>query len=230
MNERLEQTEIVIANRSYLYQLQQGIFGSEPTVGLLTQVTSKHTQQAIELFYDPDTPEVKNFLTLLERTADALSKQVDILIDNLSSEYVRLFYGPDVLPAPPWESVYATGQQVLFQESTLNVRRAFVKWGYLPQGYPNEPDDHLAYELDFMYNLAKQTHERFIAGEYTKAKATLEDQQLFLQDHLLKWVGKFSERLQEFKEQNFYSQCAEFLVFFLKSDNDVLAELLQELE
>ncbi|MEI3231097.1 MAG: molecular chaperone TorD family protein, partial [Gordonibacter pamelaeae] len=53
-------------------------------------------------------------------------------LGQLRSVYTKLFIGPAKLPAPPWESVYATGgRPLLFQESTLAVRRRLLPPGRL---------------------------------------------------------------------------------------------------
>jgi TorA maturation chaperone TorD len=229
MNKRQEYLEIILTNRSYLYQLLQAAFGTEPTKELFCQITSTHTQKAIELFYGSGIPEVTIFLALLKQTAAELSEHPEICINHLTDEYTRIFYGPDTLPAPPWESVFTTGQQVLFQEKTLSVRKVYVQHGYLPKGYPNEADDHLAYELDFMFRLASQTQDCVASGQFTEAKVTIEAQQRFLKEHLLRWVGKFAERLCECDRQFFYPHCALFLAFYLSADFETLSWLAWEL-
>jgi TorA maturation chaperone TorD len=230
MREEREQVEIILANRSYLYQLLQVIFGSEPDENLLTQVVSTHTEQAIQLFYEPSVPEVTRFLNLLGDLRDELFTRKDSPIDRLSSEYTRLFLGPTTLPAPPWESVYVTSGQILFQEVTLNVRKAYARRHFLPKGYPNEADDHLALELDFMFHLATQTHQCFMRSDHEGALERLQEQKQFLSEHLLVWTGRFAEKLKALETRYFYPQCAEFMVFFLGTDSDVLAEVSQLIE
>ncbi|MCB8816455.1 molecular chaperone TorD family protein [Desulfosporosinus shakirovi] len=72
------------------------------------------------------------------------------------TEYTRLFIGPTKLPVPPWESVYVSKERLLFQESSLKVRQrqCYLNYNFLPAKYRSEADDHIALELDFMYNLS----------------------------------------------------------------------------
>lgn len=44
----------------------------------------------------------------------------------------HVFYvEPGSLPAPPWESAYLSEDRLLFQESTLEVRKAYLKYNYM---------------------------------------------------------------------------------------------------
>ena len=59
------------------------------------------------------------------------------------AEYGRWFVAQEA-DVYPWESVHVTGERVLFQRCTLEVREAYRAQGFQAAGYPHEPDDHLA--------------------------------------------------------------------------------------
>ncbi len=111
-------------------------------------------------------------------------------------EYTRVLIGPASLPAPPWESVFTTGENLIFQESTLAVRAAYRAAGYVAAGYPREADDHLATELDFMATLAEEACTAYEAGDAERAHASLQVQRQFLSEHLNTWAKPFSDRLE----------------------------------
>lgn len=49
--------------------------------------------------------------------------------ETLAQAYQRLFIGPYALPAPPWGSVYLDHENVLFGDSTLDLREwMMVAW------------------------------------------------------------------------------------------------------
>ncbi|MEL1135699.1 molecular chaperone TorD family protein [Desulfitobacterium sp. THU1] len=217
---------IILANRHYLYQLLQHIFGNEPNQELLDIATNEHTQEALELMLDEENPNLNTYITLLTELRVALTTDTEGTLDKLKSEYTHLMIGPNKLPAPPWESVYVTKERALFQESTLKVRRTYLNYQFLPANYPHEADDHLAFELDFMAHLAKLTQERFDKQNFHEVKKLLSDQKAFLEEHLLVWIGDFAKDIQESKTHHFYPHLAALTEQFLQTDNLVLDELL----
>ena len=217
---------IILANRHYIYQLLQHIFGIEPNRELLDIATNQHTQEALELMLDEENCDLNTYLALLTKLRLALSADPDPTLDKLTREYTSLMIGPHKLPAPPWESVYVTKERALFQESTLKVRRTYLNYQFLPANYPHEADDHLAFELDFMAHLAKLTLERFDQQKIDEVKKLLDDQKAFLRDHLLVWIGDFAEDMQKSKTHHFYPQMAALTKQFLEADDLALDELM----
>lgn len=107
----------VLANRCFLYRYLWRAFAAEPDDALLGIVADAHTREECALL-DGQGGEGA-------RLQDAIAEAVASGPDGLCSAYTKLFIGPAKLPAPPWESVYATGEPLLFQESTLAVRDAY---------------------------------------------------------------------------------------------------------
>jgi TorA maturation chaperone TorD len=162
---------------------------------------------------------LENFIS----SNDLSSKTVH---NDLHWDYTRMFIGPYELPAPPWESVYLNEERLLFQEGTLNVRRAYLKYFFLPKDFGHEADDHLGLELDFMFQLTKLAIDELKIGNFVEYHKILEDQKAFLEEHLLKWVPAFSEKVVESAHTDFYRGMALILKGFLLLDLKALYELL----
>jgi len=226
MNTQNDGIAIVLANRHYVYELLQHIFGHEPGKELLEIITNKHTQEALELLLDEGNNDLNAYLAFLEELQQAISVDVEATLDKLKNEYTCLMIGPNKLPAPPWESVYLSKERTIFQESTLKVRQAYLKYQFLPANYPHEADDHIALELDFMAHLAKLSLERFEEENIEEAKRLLSDQKAFLEKHLLVWIGDYAKEIQLSKTHYFYPQTAELTEQVLKIDAAVLDELI----
>lgn len=224
MNKQDDDIIIILAARYYIYDLLQHIFGNEPSLKLLEIVTSGHTVQSLQIL-ESGNSKSPDILTLLNQLRDAISSDPEYTLENLKTEYTALLIGPLQLPAPPWESVYRSKERLIFQESTLVVRRAYLKYQFLPANYPHEADDHLALELDFMANLAKLTLDRFEKNCTDEAVKLLNDQRLFLENHLLFWIDKFAHLIQDSKTHHFYPQIALFTACFLKQDLTVINDL-----
>jgi TorA maturation chaperone TorD len=225
MSTKKEHIEIIFAGRSFLYQILQVLLGGEPDENILKNTVNRHSRDAFILLFDSDTPEVIAYLSCLGDIERELAVNASAAADKLKSEYTRLFIGPDALPAPPWESVYTTTEQSLFQAVTLEVRRAYYKYCFLPKEYPRVADDHIALELDFMHHLASMALDRFLLDDRDAVLSLIHDQEDFLRQHLLAWSAKFVEALQKANVGFFYLQTARYLDFFLKADLDILDEL-----
>lgn len=206
--------ELLLSNRRFLYTLLARAFASEPDGTLLAVVMDERTGEECALLDDEDGAGRRLWRVLADEAA------VDEG-DRLRSEYTRLFLGPEKLPAPPWESVYANGEPLLFQESTLVVREAYRRSGYVSAGYPREADDHVAIELDFMATLAAKTCEA------ADDRDVLAAQLAFLEEHLLGWLDSFAARLGSCDTvSRFYPSFARLAALTCRRDADVLRELL----
>ena len=228
MDSQYNAIAIILANRCYLYILLRHVFGHEPNREMLKAVTSDHTREAMELISDGD-----EFVPYIERFAklrQAVSNDTETVLDRLKSEYTYLLIGPNKLPAPPWESVYITKERLILQESTLQVRRAYLAYQFLPANYPHEADDHIAIELDFMARLSQMSREAYEEDDGEKLGKLLSDQKTFLEEHMLNWVGEFSKQIQSSKTHHFYPQMAVLTEQVLRIDRDILEELLSVVE
>ncbi|WP_231689607.1 TorD/DmsD family molecular chaperone [Bacillus sp. FJAT-27245] len=143
-----------------------------------------------------------------------------------ATEFSRLFIGPGTLPAPPWESFYRSSEQMLFDDVMYEVRQHFHREGLWFVKENNEPDDHLAVELEFMLTLiikgihVEEEHEFFII---------LEKQRDFLSKHLGQWIGDFGKRLAESTDSKLYKGAAILAADFIANDLDFLNELVEGL-
>lgn len=146
--------------------------------------------------------------------------------NSLHWDYTRMFIGPYELPSPPWESAYLTEERLLFQEVTLNVRRAYLKYSFLPKDFGHEADDHLGLELDFMFQLTQLAINELEKENIAGYLQILQDQKSFLEEHLLKWVPALSDKVVESATTDFYEGMALILKGYLFLDLKALQELL----
>ncbi len=225
MKTQNDEVAIILANRHYVYQLLQHIFGNEPSIKLLETVTSDHTMESFQLL-ENETIKIDAVVEFLNEGKKELQTNQEEFIDKLKTEYTYLMIGPNKLPAPPWESVYRTKERLIFQESTLAVRRAYLEYRFLPSNYPHDADDHIALELDFLAHLAQLTLEAFEENDFAKVKKLLVDQRSFLDKHLLVWIGEFAGQIQNSQTHHFYPQMAVLAKHLAKLDADVIDELV----
>lgn len=215
---------IALANRRFLYQYLWRAFASEADAELMGVVADAQTLEQVVMLAGADSPAV-HAQEILMRFAEANADAPALL----ASEYTKLFIGPGKLPAPPWESVYVCGEDLLFQESTLAVREAYRAAGYQASGYPHEADDHLATELNFMATLAHDAQGACEQGDNERVRELLSRQLMFLAQHLNAWLPAFRERLHSSALSSlsaFYLSFVNLAVELCVADAFVIEELM----
>ncbi len=229
MNEQKDAIAILLANRCYLYKLFQRVFGNEPDLELMKIVTNEHTLESCDLLFQDKDGGKFGHHDVLEKLKSKVENEPENITEALKSEYTYYFIGPHKLPAPPWESVYRNKERKLFQESTLEVRHAYLEYEFLPANYPHEADDHLALELDFMYHLAELAQREFEQGNTETVKKVLTDQQNFLQKHMLQWVDEFAKLMQNGNRTEFYPHMSALLSKMIHLDAEVIEEIISSI-
>ena len=134
----------VLAGRSLVYKVFQSLFGNPPSRQQLEVAAGETVLDSVHLLSEGSIDD-----SLIDRFVQEAEWSISHMEETRRS-YDRLFVGPGFLPAPPWESVYICGERLLFQKSTLAIRKEYLDMGLLPTRYPHVADDHLALELDYM--------------------------------------------------------------------------------
>jgi TorA-specific chaperone len=117
----------------------------------------------------------------------------DSLFQYLETEYVRLFISHrDGIAAPLYESCYLGVEPEdtapLMGEPAKRVKERFESKGLSLDSNINEPPDHLAIELEFLYFLL----EKLCGGNN---RALVAEAASFATEIMLPWVTKFQKRL-----------------------------------
>ena len=149
--------------------------------------------------------------------------------EDLHWDYTKMFIGPFEVQASPWESVYVRKDKLLFQQTTMDVRKLYNKYGFRAGDYNIEADDHIGLELDFIYHLNRLSIE---SGEQNSETAIqeivylLKEQNQFINEHLEKFVPELAKMVQENAETDFFRGMATLLQHYLIIDSNVLTELM----
>jgi TorA maturation chaperone TorD len=161
--------------------------------------------------HEPDHESAAPFVSLLAQR-DGLSEwpvdhpDLPAIADRFAAGYAfepeplpvawqRLFIGPHALPAPPWGSVYLDKEQVLFGESTTQLRRWMQEKGIACQHAAREPEDSMGLMLKLAAWLAEQG----------QAQALDE----LLAWHFMPWAGRFLELFVQHAQHPFYQALGE---------------------
>jgi TorA maturation chaperone TorD len=136
-----------------------------------------------------DVPEFAAPLKLaLDAAADLASEGK---LEDLQTEYTRLMIGPAALPCPPWESIYTSPDKLMMQEAYHKVAALYAEAGLVVQQADVLPD-HIGAELHFLALLL----DRVGHGTEQEQEAVLALADRLLDDHLNRWVGRFTQDLE----------------------------------
>ena len=223
--ETRETFEVILAGRVLLYKLFHKTFGREPDAAYLSLLAEPAIADAFSLFSVQEDDTMAKAAEFVGGQSES-SNDADY-ISRLYNEYMRLFVGPQKLPAPPWESVYRSHQGLLFQESTLTIREIYRKQGFEAEGYPRVADDSLALELDFMGRMAERAQAALAEDNMEALSEALTVSESFVRVHLLYFVPQMLERLSTTTFRLFYPQMLKILVSFMETDLQLVQEMLK---
>ena len=139
----------------------------------------------------------------------------DCSAQDLMVEHARLFVGPQQVIAPPYGSVYLEEGRRVMGDSTLKARQTYQEAGlHLDPDFKELPD-HIAVELEFLYFLTAKGVEAAAAGKVEESRRYDSAREVFLDQHLRRWVPPFCARIAEGTESDFYRDLAECLTAFI---------------
>ena len=185
--------------RAYVYCILACLYRQEPDREVLAAISEQ--QQLSCLFED-----VNGLLPVaaeLEADIAAHTLEIGAYQEQLREDYNRLFVGPGPLLAPPWDSVYRSKERLLFGEHTLAVRAFYQSYGLKAVKQQQEPEDHIALELEFVGWLCQQAANASSAEE---ASGFIEGHKEFLVRHLLEWIPAFNEAVRKGSRTVFYDR------------------------
>lgn len=171
---------------------------------------------------------------------------------DLAVDYARIFLAAGVYEgetAVPYESVFTSPEGLMMQDARDEVVRVYRRCGLkVPQDL-NVPEDHLAFELEFMGRLSGRIAEALAVGEVAEpenaarevagakaaepenaarevAGALMAEQLRFIDEHLLNWMPDLARRVESFARLPFYPAMMAVAQSYLRENRAVLEEVL----
>jgi TorA maturation chaperone TorD len=188
----------VAEQRSNIYGLLAAVFRQEVTSDLLQQIK------------DPQFLGVLSDLGV-ELKSDFFQKPDKELLDDLAVEYARLFLGPGK-HISPHESVHYRKDDVqsgqLWGESTVQVKKFIESSGLTYQSDYKGLPDHISVELEFMQQVTLQEGQAWAEEDKDTALNCLKNEMKFIEEHLVRWVPVFCEKVIQEAELPFYREIA----------------------
>jgi TorA maturation chaperone TorD len=161
MEDELTITEFldVLRSRRSSYAFLSRMYGEEVSFALLSELANSKNLIAEEDATSEGHGILKEFARRLNES-DLKTVETD-----LAAEYASLFLGAGSRPVFPYESVYTSEERLVMQKARDEVLSVYKQEGLDRSKEYNEPEDHIAIELEFMAYLCQKTIEAIEKGD-----------------------------------------------------------------
>lgn len=175
------------------------VFLEEPTAEIVAQLARGNPFGDWPV--DSGSSDLKQGLDTLEHFC-ATWQEAEL--QALRQDYRRLFMKADKALASPFESEFLSEDDSRPERQALEVRSIYERYGLQVPMKHQIPDDHLSFELQFMATLCDQLVNAWRIGEPAAINRLFTDGLSFLDRHLLLWLGRFSDRVLQCSQTDFY--------------------------
>ncbi|EGR4359857.1 molecular chaperone TorD [Vibrio cholerae] len=217
----MQELKILNEKRAEIYWWLSSLFFKELSEQDIARYHSAEVRTFLSGLADEQSlsREVKHLVEALNRLQDRQDAQLE-----LAADFCDLFLKSDRDSALPYASVYAD-QGLLNGKPAQQMRELLSTHGVKVEQNLNEPEDHLAIQLDFLAHLAISANQIEHSAQLSLA---LQAQSDFISQHLLTWLPAFAERCTQFDAFGLYSAAARLALAFIQQDKHCLDELIQE--
>lgn len=198
--------------RSNLYGLLATVFRQEVTPDLLQtirgpQISEVLSDLGIDLFGGLSTnPEEER-------------------LEALAVEYARLFLGPS-RHISPHESVHHQREDgqwgQLWADSTVEVKRFIETAGFRYDSEFTGMPDHISVELEFMEQVTQREEQAWSEDDKEAPLYCQKIEKKFMEEHLLKWIPGFCDKVAQEAELPFYRDMAVMTKHFMVFEREEL--------
>lgn len=189
------------------------------TYGFLARVFRKElTPELLRQMKDP------RFLGVLSSLGADLgeeffSRPEGELLEELAVEYTRLFLGPGK-HVSPHESVHherADGDWGRhWGKATVDVKTFVETLGLKYREDDTSIPDHISVEFEMMQKLTGKEGQAWEQGNRDEALSLLKIEKMFIDDHLVRWIPVFCDKVMEQADYAFYREMAVLTTGFVE--------------
>ena len=154
---------------------------------------------------------------------------------QLACEYARIFLAAGVFTkerqtAVPYESVFAGDERIMMGDARDDVVARFLEDGFQVNPDLHEPEDHLAFELEYLANMNERAGEWARARNRDQLHRNVVRQQEFIEGHLLSWIPLLHEASLDYAKLTFYPGMLLVAQGTLEQARDLLRGVLAQLD
>lgn len=153
---------------------------------------------------------------------------------QLACEYARIFLAAGVftkntIAAVPYESVFTSEEHIMMQSSRDDVVRRFLEDGFQVNPDLHEPEDHLAFEFEYLASMNTQAAELAKQKQSADLERNITRQLEFINLHLLNWIPTLREVAREYAKLAFYLGMLYVAQGTLEQGRDILHDILDQM-
>ena len=219
----LDDVREVLEGRAGVYGFLSAMYGVEVRKDVLTEMREQMSGESEE-------EESAGYALLRRFFQKTAGDDLGALETELASDFAGLFLGGGRKRAYPYESVYTSPERLLMQRARDEVLALYREEGLGRRDDFKEPEDHIAMEFEFMGYLCQKVLESLDADNAAAAKAALQKQKEFLDQHLLVWVPQFCKDILKFARTDFYKAIAKITEEHLSYESEAIAELTEAIQ
>ena len=154
---------------------------------------------------------------------------------QLACEYARIFLAAGVFTkerqtAVPYESVFTGDERIMMGDARDDVVARFLEDGFQVNPDLHEPEDHLAFELEYLVNMNERAGECAQAKDKAQLRRNVVRQLEFIEGHLLNWIPALREVAQEYAKLTFYPGMLLVAQGALEQGRNLLRDILEQLD
>jgi TorA maturation chaperone TorD len=159
------------------------------------------------------SPSGREALRVMEAAVATLPPSTDTAaLDLLAADFADIYLTHGA-GASPCESFWLDDDHILCQEPMFQVRACYERHGLAARDWRQMSDDHLVPQLEFIACLME--------------KGVLDETARFMDEHLLRWLGQFAERLAA-RGIPFYGPLAFLTWAYCEELRELLAQVLNQ--
>ncbi|WP_304854084.1 TorD/DmsD family molecular chaperone [Adlercreutzia caecimuris] len=156
-----------------------------------------------------------------------LKRSDDTIETKLRVDFARVFLAAGIYekgdsPAP-YESVFTSPKGIMMQEARDDAVKRYAEVGMVVSKDLNEPEDHLAFELEYMAILHDRMAKVAEESDEEELVALKEKASSFAANHLLNWVGLLQKRVTKYSKEPFYPALLEYTLGLVEENVAMLA-------
>jgi TorA maturation chaperone TorD len=200
--------------------------------GFLARVYRK--ELTLEMLAHIKDPPFTEILTELEVQLgdEFFSKPENELIENLAVEYTRLFLGPG-RHISPHESIHYERDDgdwgTHWGASTVEVKKFVESLGLHYKESDRSIPDHISVELELMQKVIEKEHQAWQENNEKDALHYLKIEHMFMEDHLIKWIPGFCDKIIAEAELSFYREMARLTKDFIAVEKKEIHKQISEI-
>jgi TorA maturation chaperone TorD len=138
------------------------------------------------------------------------------VIHELAADFAAIYLN-HTYRASPCESVWFDEDGLAYQAPMFQIREIYRGYGLVADNWRRRSEDHLVLQLLFISHLMG-----------IQTRATLHDASKFLDEHLLRWIGNFAQRVASRCFTRYYGGLSLLTDAYLDQLRDCLANILDE--